>query len=179
MSKGGLDAIKEYPLSDSDLRTLLGNNIKILTYPQLKSMSSYEEMFDDMGRSILLFPNASPTMGHWTCLINRPNKIEFFDPYGDAPDTEQKEGLSQTRLEQLDIDRPYLTKLLRQSGKPVYYNNHAFQTSKGSVATCGKHCAIRLFYAPFTIDKYKKVIDKSKLSPDDFVSAIVYDKIRK
>jgi hypothetical protein len=178
MSQGGIARVKEYPLSDGDMRKLLGENIKVQTYPQLGDYESIDEVFDDMGRAILLFPNASPTMGHWTCLINRPNKIEFFDPYGDAPE-EQKEGLSKSRLEMLDIERPYLTKLLRASGKPVYYNNHAFQKNKASVATCGRHCAVRLLYAPYTINKYKSIIDKSGLSPDDFVSGITYDKLKK
>jgi hypothetical protein len=176
---GGIQKVKQYALSDDDIRKLLGNNIKIMTYPQLGRLNSVDEMFDDMGRLILLFPNVSPTMGHWTCLINRPNKIEFFDPYGDAPDTDQKEGMTKSRLEMLDIDRPYLTKLLRASGKPVYYNTHAFQKESPSVATCGRHCAVRLLYAPFTLDKYKKTIDKSGLTPDNFVSGLTFDKLRK
>lgn len=176
---GGIAKVKQYALSDDDIRKLLGNNIKIMTYPQLGRLKSPEEMFDDMGRCILLFPNVSPTMGHWTCLINRPNKIEFFDPYGDAPDTDQKDGMTKGRLEQLDIDRPYLTKLLRASGKAVYYNNYPFQKESANVATCGRHCAVRLLYAPFTIDKYKKIIDKSGLTPDNFVAGITFDKLRK
>jgi len=179
MERGGLAKVKQYPLSDGDLRKLLGNNIRILTYPQLGEMSSIDEAFDDMGRSIILFPNASPTMGHWTALIRRPDKIEFFDSYGDAPDTDQREGLSKSRLEMLDMERPYLTKLLRASRLPVYYNNHAFQSDKSSVATCGRHSAVRLLYAPYTLDQYKSIIDKSGLSPDDFVSGITFDKLRK
>jgi len=171
--------VKQYPLSDSDIRKVLGNNIKIWNYPQLKSLRSIDDMFDDKGRAILLFPNVSPTSGHWTCLINRPNKIEFFDSYGDAPDTEQKGGMSRSRLEQLDIERPDLTKLLRASGKPVFYNTHQFQKESGNIATCGRHCVSRLLYAPYSLDKYKKVIDMSKMSPDDFVSGLTFDKLRK
>jgi len=152
---------------------------KMSGYAQLKDLHSIDDMFDDKGRAILLFPNVSPTSGHWTCLINRPNKIEFFDSYGDAPDTEQKGGMSKGRLEQLDIDRPDLTKLLRASGKPVYYNKHQFQKESGNVATCGRHCVSRLLYAPYSLDKYNKVIEMSGLSPDDFVSGLTFDKLRK
>ena len=174
-----IEEVKEYPLSDGDLRVLLGQNIKILNYPQLKKLKSSDQLFDDMGRSILLFPNASPTSGHWTCLIKRPNKIEFFDPYGDPPDTEQKGGMTKSRLEMLDIERPDLTRLLKASGMPVYYNNHAFQKTKASVATCGRHCAVRLLYAPKSLNQYMAIIKKSGLSPDDFVSGITYDKLKK
>jgi len=178
MSRGGIDKIKEYPLSDDDIRKLLGSDIKIQTYPQLGDYQDVSQMFDEKGRAILLFPNASPTMGHWCCLINRPNKIEFFDPYGEAPE-KQKAGLSQSRLQQLDIDHPYLTKLLRSSGKPVVYNTYDFQKEKSNIATCGRHCAVRLLYAPYPLARYKAIIDKSGLSPDNFVSGITFDKIRK
>ncbi|NCX94087.1 MAG: hypothetical protein EBX40_05380 [Gammaproteobacteria bacterium] len=144
----------------------------------MESLSSADQLFDAKGRAILLFPNAAPTVGHWTALIKKRDGIEFFDPYGDAPEA-QKDGLSQSRLEQLNIAYPTLTNLLRASGKPVYYNTHAFQSSKPSVATCGRHAAVRLFYAPYNLDKYKAAIDSSGLSADDFVSGVTFDKIRK
>ena len=136
-------------------------------------------MATDMGRCILLFPNASPTAGHWCCMIHRPNKIEFFNPYGETPEQSRKGGMSAKRLEQLDMDRPYLTKLLRSSGKPVYYNTYSFQKDTVDNNTCGRHCAVRLFYAPYTLERYKSIIDKSGLSPDNFVAALVYDKLHK
>jgi len=171
--------VKQYPLSDDDLRKLLGGDIKIWRYPDLERVSNINDVFDAKGRAIILFPNVSPTAGHWTALIRRPTSIEFFDPYGDAPDTDQTDGLSKTRLEELDMDRPLLTKLLRASGLPVFYNNHAFQQDRASVATCGRHAAVRLFYAPYSLDKYKAILDKSGLSPDDFVAGLTYDKLRK
>jgi len=179
MSRGGIAKVKSYPLGDDDIRKLLGNDIKIWNYPQLKELESADELFDEKGRAIVLFPNSSPTSGHWTCLMNRPNAIEFFDPYGDAPDTAQKDGMSRSRLEMLDIERPDLTRLLRATGKPVFYNHHQFQRESPNVATCGRHCVVRLLYAPYSLDKYASIIKKSKMTPDDFVSGITYDKLRK
>jgi hypothetical protein len=171
--------VKSYPLGDDDIRKILGDDIKIWNYPQLQNLSDIREMFDDKGRAILLFPNISPTAGHWTALMNRKNGIEFYDPYGDAPDTEQRGGISKMRLEQMDIEKPFLTKLLRASGRPVFYNNHAFQSSSPSVATCGRHCVVRLLYAPYSLDKYGGIIKKSGMTADDFVSGLTYDKLRK
>ena len=144
---GSVEKVKEYSLSDADIRKILGNDIKIITYPMLGNMSSIDEAFDGKGRSVMLVPNVSPTMGHWVAMIDRGDSIEFFDPYGDAPE-EQKGGLSHSKLQALDIDQPFLTKLLRASGKPVYYNTKAFQSSGRSVATCGRHAVARLAYAP-------------------------------
>jgi hypothetical protein len=141
-------------------------------------MRSIDECFDEKGRCILLYPNISPTMGHWVCMIRSKKGIEFFDPYGEAPE-EQKNGLSEDRKEALDIEEPTLKRLLRASGLPVYYNTHAFQADGADIATCGKHCAVRLLYAPFSLDKYAGIIKKSGLTADNFVTGVVYDKIRK
>jgi hypothetical protein len=177
MPKGGLAEVKSYALSDADITEILGPT-KIFPYPELEKMHSIDEAFDEHGRCIILFPNASPTMGHWCCMIRRPKSIEFFDPYGDAPE-EQKDGLSEERKEALDIDEPVLTRLLRASGLPVYYNTHPFQADRADYATCGRHCVVRLLYAPYSLDKYAKIIKKSGMSADNFVSGLTYDKLRK
>ena len=173
-----LDDVKDYPLSDGDIRHILGDDISIKTYPDLAKMRSIDECFDSKGRCILLFLTSSPTEGHWCCLLNKKKGIEFFDPYGDKPE-KQKEGVPQSRLEALNQSQPYLTKLLRASGRPVYYNTHDFQQDKRSINTCGRHCVVRCLYGPYSLDKYKRIIDASGLSPDNFVSGLTYDKLRK
>lgn len=175
---GGLRTAKAYPLSDADITAILGPT-SIFPYPKLESAESIDDIFDAKGRAIVLFPNISPTSGHWCCLIRRRNRIEFFDSYGCPPDDGQREGLSRTRLEELDMERPLLTKLMRESGIPVFYNSHSFQSDRSDVATCGRWCVVRLLYAPYSLQKFKSVIDKSGLSGDDFVTGVVYDKIKK
>jgi hypothetical protein len=104
--------------------------------------------------------------------------IEFFDPYGDKPEA-QKKGLGRNRLEEYDIEKPELTRLLRQSGLPVYYNHHGFQSESPNVATCGRHSAVRLYYGDKTLDDYDRIIEESGLSPDDFVSGVTFKTLRK
>ena len=178
MSSGGLKKAKAYALSDADITAILGPT-SIFPYPKLEEVSSIDDVFDDHGRAIILFPNVNPTTGHWCCMIRRPKRIEFFDSYGDGPDDGQRDGLTRSRLEALDMDQPLLTELMRQSGLPVYYNKHQFQSDRTDVATCGRHCVVRLLYAPYSLQKYKSIIDKSGLSADDFVTGVVYDKIKK
>ena len=173
-----LEEVKDYPLSDGDIRRLLGQDIKILTYPELKNMRSIENCFDSKGRCIILFLTTSPTEGHWCCMLRNKEGIEFFDPYGDPPEA-QKEGISGGLLNQLDERQPYLTALMRGSGLPVYYNTHAFQKDKANINTCGRHCVVRCLYSPYSLDKYNKIIKSSGLSPDDFVSGVTADKLGK
>jgi hypothetical protein len=77
------------------------------------------------------------------------------------------------------VDRPHLTRLLRAAGKPVFYNRHAFQKENPNVATCGRHAAVRLLYAPYSLAQYKKVLDSAGMAPDDFVSGVTYERLRK
>jgi hypothetical protein len=173
-----LKAALDTPLGDEDIRKMLGQNIKIWNYPQLQTVPRVEDLFDNQGRAIILFPNVAANVGHWCALIRRRGRIDFFDPYGDAPDR-QFSGISETKLKKLDVDYPWLSRLLMQSPLPVWYNTHPFQSSKPNVATCGRHCVVRLMYAPLSTAAYLQMIRKSKLTPDEFVVGATYDKIRK
>jgi len=165
-------------LSDSDIRRLLGDDIKILTYDQLAGLKDYRQMFDAKGRCIMLYLTNSPTEGHWVCMLNKPGAIEFFDPYGNKPD-DLKEYTNPELAREVGIDRKLLLPLLKQSGKPVIFNTYPFQKDRDSIATCGRHSVARCLYAPISLDEYKAVIDKSGLAPDDFVLGITYDKLGK
>ena len=59
-----MDSIKDYPLSDDDIRTILGNDIKIITYPMLGKMRDISEAFDSKGRCIMLYLTHSESSGH-------------------------------------------------------------------------------------------------------------------
>ncbi len=178
MIRGGIGEVKDYPLSDGDIRKILGNDIKIWTYPELKSVSDISKVFDPKGRAIILFLTQSPTEGHWCCLLNKQKGIEFFDPYGDPPQGILQE-IPKPLRDNLDMNQPYLTNLLRKSGRPIFYNDYPFQKDKKNINTCGRHCVVRCLYAPYSLEKYKSIIDKSKMSPDDFVSALTANMLGK
>ena len=174
----GLGQIKDYPLSDADIRTILGNDIKIITYANLAKMNRIEEAFDRKGRCIMLYLTESPNSGHWICMLYKKSGIEFFDPYGEPPESALKD-VPQDERDEYGESRPYLTELLRASGKKVYYNTYPFQKIRGDVNTCGRHSVVRCLYAPYSLEKYKKIMDKTGMTPDDFVSALTADKLGK
>lgn len=173
-----MEEIKQYALSDEDLYKLLGKELSIITYPQLEEFVDIDQIFDRKGRCMILFLNQSPTEGHWCCLIRKPDSIEFFDPYGDDPEQVRKDTPKPLR-QQLEMDRPLLFNLLKKKGIPVYFNSFQFQKNGYNIATCGRHSAVRLFYAPYSLDKYKEIIDSSKMTPDTFVSALTFTKLGK
>jgi hypothetical protein len=173
-----MQEIKSYPLSDDDIRKILGQDIKIITYPQLAKMRSIDEAFDRKGRCIMLYLTEDAHSGHWVCMLKKGNSIEYFDPYGEAPE-EALQDVPQSKLEQLNEAYPYLTRLMRGSGKKVTYNHHPFQQLKRDINTCGRHAVVRCLYAPYPINKYKKVMDSSGMTPDNFVSALTADALGK
>jgi len=170
--EGGISELKDYALSDADIRQLLGDDIAIHTYPELQDMESIDELFDSKGRAILLWLTNSPTEGHWTCLMRKKKGIMFWDPYGDPPG-DQLEDFSEARLKALDQDGPFLMKLLKESGRSIYYNSHQYQKLKDGYNTCGRWCVARLLYAPKSEEYFKKVVDKSGMEPDTFVAALI------
>ena len=178
MAERGLGKIKSYPLSDSDIRKILGRDIKIITYPELGNMSSINQAFDSKGRCIMLYLTENETTGHWVCMLNKGNMIEFFDPYGEPPE-KALATVDEGTKEALGEDEPLLTRLLRASGKKVYYNTYPFQRESNDVNTCGRHSVVRCLYAPYSLDKYKKVMDSTGMSPDNFVSALTGEKLGK
>lgn len=175
---GDIDKLKSYSLSDGDIRKLLGSDISIMTYPELKHMKHIDECFDSKGRCIVLYLTESENSGHWTAMIKKDNSIEFFDPYGDSPEGVRKE-INPAKREELDETRPYLQNLLRASGHSISYNRNPFQIDKPGINTCGRHCVTRLAHSDLPIDEYKALIKSSGMSPDDYVTEYTYNELHK
>jgi len=111
-------------------------------------------------------------------MLRKKDGIEFFDPYGEPPESALKT-VPREEKEEYGETEPYLTNLLKASGQKVIYNTYPFQKDKNNVNTCGRHSVVRCLYAPDTLTKYKAVMDSSGMSPDDFVSALTAPKIGK
>jgi len=173
-----MEEIKDYALGDDDIRKILGNDIKIITYPMLGRMRDISEAFDKKGRCIILYLTKDSHSGHWVCMLDKGKEIEYFDSYGEPPEEPISE-VPMSRLQQLDEASPYLTALFRKSGKRISYNHHVFQQTKDDVNTCGRHAVVRCLYAPYSLSKYKKIMDSTGMSPDNFVSALTAQKLGK
>jgi hypothetical protein len=181
MAKIGMGDVKNYPLSDGDIRSILGDDISIITYPYLNKVNDISQIFDKKGRCILLFLTASPTAGHWCALLNKKKGITFFDPYGQPPET-QKDGADPALLEQMGETRPRLLELLKASGKPVFYNTFPYQEDRNGVNSCGRWSVVRCLYAPKSDEYFNKVVLKARkkgMSGDDFVCGLTFPMIKK
>ena len=172
-----LDDVEGYALGDDDIQKILPNT-HIFTYPYLKKVKDIDEIFDDEGRAVMLYLTEDKATGHWTCLIRKPDHIEFFDPYGEKPDHELT-WIGRGKRAELEEEKPYLTKLLREKGLPILYNKHKFQEENDDVSTCGRHCAVRLLFKDLSLPEYAHMIERSGMSPDQFVSQLTFQLIKK
>jgi hypothetical protein len=174
-----LRKIRAYPLSNDDIQAILEPDTKILTYPDFGRMTSIEEAFDPLGRCIFLFLTESPTSGHWLTMFQRKGgDIEYFDSYGDKPEA-QREWLSDEQLEQLGQSQPYLWKLLKASGRRVFYSPVQYQKDRADVNTCGRWAVARLICKDMSNHEFHTLVSKSGYKPDDWVALFTYEMLGK
>jgi hypothetical protein len=172
-----IQAYEDVPLSDGDLRKVLGG-VRIVMYPDIHKMGSLDEVMGPNGAAIILF-ESRPSYGHW-CAVFRGaggdhGLVEFFNPYGGYPDDTlkliDKEFAAETAQ-----DAPYLSKLMMRSPYRLSYNQYAFQKYGSGVKTCGRHCASRLLLRALSLDDYKDWIAgqaaRTGTDPDAVVSGI-------
>lgn len=168
---------EEYPLGDDDIEKILGKTF-IFSYPYLDDVSHLDDIFDSNGRSIMLFLTEDENTGHWICMHKSKDGVHYFDPYGIAPEGEKK-WLTPQELEKLDQAHPRLIQLMRESGYPIFYNNYEFQVDKKGINSCGRHCCTRLLFKNLSLEQYKDMIERSGMSPDEFVIKITFDILKK
>lgn len=176
-----MEDAQSYALSDDDINFILEPDTTIQRYNILDTLKHIDDIFDAKGRAILLYNTTDIYTGHWVCLLKRgKHTIEFFDPYGFAPDTQQYRlgnNIDNRKFEQHDND---LTRLLKESKYKVYFNTYPFQDRKNyNMATCGRHCVMRLIHYKKTLPTYLKKIERSGLNPDDWVTKQTYRILKK
>ena len=181
IEKGGqARTIKSYALGEDDVKKIIPS-LKVISYPDLLKARSIDDVLDQKGRLLLLYLTENRTTGHWVCLLKRRGTkvIEYFDPYGNfRPDGESKWNTPQQQRE-YGQDTHQLTKLLNASPYKVLSNAFPFQSKTMNVNTCGRHCVTRLYFKHLDLPSYRKLVEESGVSPDDFVSGFTYNLIGK
>ena len=132
--------LKYESLDDSDIRYYLPD-AKILTYKELSKIKTIEQLLPKhKSYFVLLYPVTSEMNGHWTCLTRYDKTIEYFDSYGEKPDTPFKWPTSNFK------DNPrYLSELLKKTKLHIVYNSIDFQSKRDQmISTCGAYCGFRI-----------------------------------
>lgn len=169
--------------SDSDIKTLCDNKVKIVMYSKFKSIKDIRQVLEPFGACIILY-ETKQGYGHWCALLlqkssvkGRVADIEHFDSYGMRPDDELSyvpENLRQS----LGEDYPHLTYLLAKATGPkgvfgrVVYNSYPLQKSKKDTSTCGRWCGLRVVFKRLNIDQFIKMFKGQKFEPDWYATAL-------
>lgn len=137
-----------YPLNEDDIQTLLDGKVNIIPYSKIHFAKSITELINPYDACIILY-EAKPNYGHWCALlrVNNTNLIEFFDPYGEAPD-EQLGYIDKEFREETFQNKKYLTALLinyvDNEGGTITWNDVDFQKLAPKIKTCGRWCVLRI-----------------------------------
>lgn len=171
--------VAETPMGDDNIRKYLPN-AKILKYSELADVSNIEELLPSPKSYFFLLYEHSFNNGHWV-VINRyinngKDTICFFCSYGSKIDAPLRWN-SPARNQELGQGTPYLSILLRKSGKTLQYNNVAYQSKTSPVATCGAFATLwikanlreNMSLADFH-DWIKEIKDETGLSYDAIAS---------
>jgi len=138
--------IMDYMVSSNDLKNVLGDDLKIISFSQLKNYKNIYELLPEKKDYCVIFYTDDikngVNIGHWTCLMRYKNYFEFFDSYGLTENQELK-FISPDKKKRFGEETDYLYKLL----KPVKHNyNHTdFQAWNDHTTTCGRWVILRIY----------------------------------
>ena len=158
-----LDEIETTPVSIGFLKKVVGEDVRVLHYKELRKYSR-SALFKGKKAVICLIPHRKLKKGHFVCLVPEAKGISYFSSLGMSPEQE---------LTKLGDEPTLMSELL---GKTFTYNRVKLQNSSSySVNTCGAFVFAR---AKLSRMKNREFVDifKRQLvaqSPDDIVSALV------
>jgi hypothetical protein len=136
------------PLSNTDILNKV--DCKFLLYSNMHNIKSIRQL---LPKTLILYQPAD--IGHFTCVFENDEGINYFDPFGYVPDIP----LSWGHFGDYH-DFTYLTKLLSESDEPIIYNE--FHLQKMDTSTCGHWCALRLLYSDMCNDDFHRCFKNIK-----------------
>jgi hypothetical protein len=84
MSEAEIQRIVRKPLSDADLRHVLGSDQKIIQYSDLASFPTLNDLLPKPTDDCIILYEQEDDSGHWVALMRYGNTVEYFDPYGNG-----------------------------------------------------------------------------------------------
>jgi hypothetical protein len=182
--------IEKYELTGPDIKNILGNDIKIIAYPDLRKYKDINDIFDSKGRCVLFLvesKNGNDESGHWQCIFRNQNTITFFDSYGLAPNEWNKYISKSIQKALNELAGTMLMPLLKKAsnnGYTILYNHIKLQKMANNVNTCGDFVSTRLIKKELSNEQFINFLDGLKADYnvqtfDEVVSKYIYNIIGK
>ena len=135
-----MDELKYEAMDDQDIHYYLAD-APLLKYNELSKYKTIEELLTKhKSYVILLYPVSSETSGHWVALTRFNKSIEYFDSYGNKPDTPFT-----WKTSKFQNSKRYLSELLNKTKLNVVFNSIDFQSKRDEqISTCGAYVVFRI-----------------------------------
>lgn len=159
-------------LSGDQVKRLAGG-AKVLRYPDLANIASWDDLMSDGGKAAVLFCTDSPTDGHWLAAFNGPDGPHVFDPLGVALDAERRY-LAAGMGAALGEQNAQFARLLSTQPEKVHVSRIDFQADKPGVNTCGRWAGFRLANKDKTDKEFAALVQDGiasapELTPDEWI----------
>ena len=129
------------PLSNEDVQDILskyGKPCKFLLYEDIPKVKNINEL---LPRTLILYQLQE--IGHFCCVFENEEGLNFFDPLGYRPDI-QLELVRPDLVHSKNQDFTYLLCLFGKTRQNIIWSDTKLQKHKTS--TCGHWCTIRMLY---------------------------------
>ena len=146
---------EHHPLSPEEVQKIAGCPMRFTKYSDIDDFPTIEDMFDGTECVLILYETIKNS-GHWCCILNSEDKIDFFDSYGLVPDNELLFVNIKFR-EENDMLIPHLSKLFLKTEKCIEYNDKRLQKMAEGINTCGYWCGMRMRYRHFSCEEFIKM----------------------
>lgn len=146
------------PLSNKDITDKLkshGIDVSFIQYHKLKQL----EQLDDILPCVLLYELHYP-IGHFCCLFENKEGMNYFDSTGHVPDALLETNFDHVAgRQQMNADFTFLNALLldyiQRHNCKLIYNEYKLQSENTS--TCGIWCTIRLLTQQLTNNEFNSL----------------------
>jgi len=173
---GNMKKKLNYSLSDSDLRHICGNDVKIIEYKDLDRYNDMYELLPNDKDHVIILVESKPNSGHWTCILRSGKSFQLFDSYGSKIQDELN-FISRAMNHILGQSKGELDKLIDSvyDDDEVIYNKDRLQSESPDVATCGRWTAfvISMFKMGYDLPQILEIIEnqikETGLAPDILV----------
>jgi hypothetical protein len=175
----------EVLLSDKQVKALAGRNARVITYPEIGSITTLDDLFKGRDKVIILYLNdidGSDFVGHWVLLIRKwkgkKELIEFYDSYSNEID-EFFDETPDFKRKELGQDKGHLSRLLynhclRSGWKvDIIYNEIPVQKMSPDINTCGRWVGLRGHFSSIPLDDYQEEFKKLKREGYDLDKVVV------
>ena len=152
-----------YSLSDSDIRTILGQDCRFVEYGDLDKFSSMDDLLpNEGGYVIILIETTAENQGHWCCITKKNKVISMMDSYG-VKLQDELNYISRAVNRMLGNTKKELEDLIKSvpDDYDVIYNKTPLQHESPSICTCGRWVAayVQLFKLGYSLCEFLEIVE--------------------